>query len=86
MFYVDIKNQILIADHEDKFLYLNQGKSSTIEGVNDYNLFEETLQALNILGFNRSDQENMFKILAAILHLGNVIINKEDEGSSIKVI
>ena len=85
MFY-DIKNQILIPDHEDKFLYLNQGKSSTIEGVNDYNLFEETLQALNILGFNRSDQENMFKILAAILHLGNVIINKEDEGSSIKVI
>ncbi|EEB10549.1 myosin-5A, putative [Pediculus humanus corporis] len=62
----------LHLDHEDKFLYLNQGKSSTIEGVNDYNLFEETLQALNILGFNRSDQENMFKILAAILHLGNV--------------
>lgn len=56
-----------------------------IEGVNDYTQFEETLQALNILGFGRSDQENLFKVLAAILHLGNVTINKEDEGSSIKV-
>lgn len=75
----------MFLDHQDKFLYLNQGENPIIDGINDYTLFEETLQALNILGFGRSDQKNMFKILAAILHLGNVVINNEDEGSNIKV-
>lgn len=74
----------MFADHQDKFLYLNQGESPFIDGVNDCDSFEETLQALNTLGFSRMDQENTFKILSAILHLGNVTIKKEDEGSHIK--
>lgn len=53
--------------------------------MSDSEAFDETVQAMNVLGFGRSDQENMFKILSAILHLGNVSILKEDEGSSIKV-
>lgn len=66
-------------------MYLNQGESPDIEGVKDSDTFDETIQALNILGFSRSDQENIFKVLAAILHLGNVVVNKEDESCSVKV-
>lgn len=77
---------LAIPDHQDSFSYLNQGESPNIEGVNDCDTFDETVQALNILGFGRSDQENTFKILSAVLHLGNVAIKKEDEGSHIKVI
>lgn len=62
----------LFLDHQDKFTYLNQGSSPIIQGVNDLVQFEETENALNLLGFSEQDQENMFKILAGILHLGNI--------------
>lgn len=66
----------LHLDHQDKFHYLNQGQSATIEGVNDLETFEETVQALTILGFSERKQTDMFKIFAAILHLGNVTFNE----------
>lgn len=43
-----------------------------MQGVNDLAEFEETENALGMLGFSENDQENMFKILAGILHLGNI--------------
>lgn len=73
------------AEHQDKFAFLNQGVSPNVDGVDDLESFEETVQALVTLGFSWKDQENMFKILAGILHLGNIGIFKNDEGSAIKV-
>jgi myosin-5 len=52
--------------------------------VNDAEAFEETVMALSLLGFSQREQADMFKILAAILHLGNVTImeavTEGDEG------
>ncbi|XP_044744142.1 unconventional myosin-Va isoform X3 [Coccinella septempunctata] len=62
----------LRLDHQDKFNYLNQGDSSIIEGVDDYETFQEMVGALKILGFSEEEKIGMFKILAALLHLGNL--------------
>lgn len=40
--------------------------------MNDLEAFEETVNALNLLGFSETEQNDMFRILAAILHLGNI--------------
>ncbi|XP_050306397.1 unconventional myosin-Va [Anthonomus grandis grandis] len=62
----------LHLDHQDKFHYLNQGASPLVQGINDLVEFEETENALKTLGFSEGDRENMFKILAGVLHLGNI--------------
>ncbi|XP_049824224.1 unconventional myosin-Va isoform X2 [Aethina tumida] len=62
----------LKLDHQDNFTYLNQGRSPDVAGVNDLEAFEETVNALNLLGFSETEQNDMFRILAAILHLGNI--------------
>lgn len=62
----------MILDHQDKFRYLNQGQSANIAKVSDLAQFTETLDALKTLGFNKDDIQHMTKILASILHLGNV--------------
>nr|CAD7262898.1 unnamed protein product [Timema shepardi] len=64
----------LHLDHQDKFHYLNQGESSDIEDVSDMKTFQETLEALTLLGFSAREQVDIFRIMAAILHLGNVKI------------
>lgn len=73
----------LLDDHS-KFHYLNQGGSAPINGVSDLELFKETTNALSLLGFTKENQHEMFKIFAAILHLGNIefvetIVEQENE-------
>ena len=70
--------QHLYLKDQDAFHYLNQGDSSVIKGVDDVASFEDTLAAMNRLGFNAKQQEDLFRILAAILHLGNVNITNCD--------
>ncbi|XP_047541772.1 unconventional myosin-Va isoform X2 [Vanessa atalanta] len=62
----------LKLDHQDSFHYLNQGGCPNIDGVDDLKAFNDTKNALSILGVSESEQQNMFTVLAAILHLGNV--------------
>ncbi|XP_069363940.1 unconventional myosin-Va isoform X1 [Maniola hyperantus] len=69
----------LKLDHQDCFHYLNQGGSPEIDGVNDLKAFNETKNALSTLGVTESEQQNMFTVLAAILHLGNVELTSSEE-------
>ncbi|XP_039747644.1 unconventional myosin-Va [Pararge aegeria] len=69
----------LKLDHQDCFHYLNQGGSPEIDGVNDLKAFNETKNALTTLGVTESEQQNMFTVLAAILHLGNVELTSSEE-------
>ncbi|XP_012285595.1 unconventional myosin-Va isoform X2 [Orussus abietinus] len=59
---------------QETFHYLNQGNDPKISGVNDEACFDDTVTALNLLGFSPRQQDDLLRILAAILHLGNVNI------------
>lgn len=72
------------SGHQDNFHYLNQGCSPSIEGVDDAADFSETCKALALLGISEVKQDQMFRILAGILHLGNIII--EDSGGDASTI
>lgn len=70
--------------------YLNQGNSPYIDGVDDLTAFEETCNALTLLGFTETEQGEIFKILTSILKLGNIKFvesdnNQEVEGCDIYV-
>ena len=45
-----------------------------IYNVDDDLEFMKTHESLKLLGFSDSDSANIYKILAALLHLGNVAI------------
>ncbi|KTW28883.1 hypothetical protein T552_01512 [Pneumocystis carinii B80] len=67
------KEEFGLKDPSD-FHYLNQGESSTIPGINDLNDFIMTRNALKTMGITDEVQNDIFKVLAALLHLGNVKI------------
>ncbi|XP_050996787.1 unconventional myosin-Vc [Acomys russatus] len=56
----------------DEFNYTRLGGSTVIEGVNDRADMVETQKTFTLLGFKEDFQMDIFRILAAILHLGNV--------------
>lgn len=69
----------LMLDHQDKFKFLNQGQSPTIDKVSDASEFKDTLQALSTLGFTKPEIDSIMRILAGILHLGNIVIEETDQ-------
>ncbi|KAM6475025.1 unconventional myosin-Vb isoform 4-T4 [Liasis olivaceus] len=74
-----------LLDAKD-FFYTSQGGGTFLEGVDDADDFEKTRQAFALLGVKESYQMTVFKILAAILHLGNVDFQSERDGESCTIL
>ncbi|KAJ6496503.1 myosin 5 [Mycena vitilis] len=62
----------------NKFMFLKQGgpTSTPINGVDDAEEFRSTQQALSTVGISIEKQWAIFRLLAGILHLGNVKITQ----------
>ncbi|KAM3836001.1 unconventional myosin-Vc-like, partial [Diretmus argenteus] len=58
----------------DRFQYTCMGGEISIEGVNDRKDMENTRRTFSMLGLKDDFQSDVFKVLAGILHLGNVEI------------
>ncbi|KAL9129121.1 MAG: hypothetical protein Q9217_002331 [Psora testacea] len=58
----------------EHFEYLNQGAAPLIEGVDDKAEFSATRQSLTTIGVSQERQAQIFSLLSALLHLGNVKI------------
>ncbi|KAK2492706.1 hypothetical protein MC885_002878 [Smutsia gigantea] len=60
----------------ETYYYLNQGGNCEISGKSEADDFRRLLASMEVLGFNSEDQDGIFRILASILHLGNVYFEK----------
>lgn len=56
------------------FHYLNQSGTGEINGVDDTEEFNITRKSLSMIGINDDTQQKIFRLLAALLHLGNIEI------------
>ncbi|KAI9209768.1 P-loop containing nucleoside triphosphate hydrolase protein [Polychytrium aggregatum] len=66
----------------DSFFYLKQGGTGTVPGFDDVAEFANTQKALSIIGISVSQQWDIFRICAALLHIGNIEIKTfRDEAS-----
>ncbi|XP_050822826.1 unconventional myosin-Va isoform X5 [Gopherus flavomarginatus] len=63
------------------FHYTKQGGSPVIDGIDDAKEMVHTRQACTLLGINDLYQMGIFRILAGILHLGNVGFTSRDADS-----
>ena len=42
--------------------------------------FQETVEAMKVIGLTKPEQDNIFRMLAAILWIGNVTFRENDQG------
>lgn len=69
---VDEKNALHINFGFDYFHYLNQSRCITVADRNDDIAFGDLKSALKVCGFKAKTVTQIFQLLAAILHLGNL--------------
>ena len=78
----DEKSQLKLTDIQD-YHYMNQGGDSHIEGVDDASEYGDTVEALSLVGISKDTQFQLFKILAALLHIGNIEVKKVRNDASL---
>ncbi|XP_075340650.1 unconventional myosin-Va [Odontesthes bonariensis] len=71
----------LKLDAPEHFRYTNQGGEMQIPGTDDMTDLERSRNALTTLGVQPDQQMELFRILSAVLHLGNVNIQASGRSS-----
>ncbi|XP_010650198.2 myosin-6 isoform X1 [Vitis vinifera] len=61
------------------FHYLNQSNCYELDGVNDSKEYLATRRAMNVVGISSVEQDAIFRVVAAVLHLGNIEFAKGQE-------
>lgn len=64
------------------FHYLNQSNCIKLDGMDDSSEYIATRRAMEIVGISSDEQDAIFRVVAAILHLGNVDFSEGSEADS----
>ncbi|WJX18339.1 Myosin-6 [Trifolium repens] len=64
------------------FHYLNQTNCYELEGYDEFKEYCDTRRAMDVVGISSEEQEAIFRVVAAILHLGNIEFSKGKEMDS----
>ncbi|XP_050503325.1 myosin heavy chain, muscle isoform X7 [Diabrotica virgifera virgifera] len=64
-----VKEKCLLSNNINEYNFVAQGKT-TIPGVDDAEECRLTDEAFDILGFTQEEKDNVYKITAAVMHMG----------------
>ncbi|XP_033076589.1 unconventional myosin-Ih isoform X1 [Trachypithecus francoisi] len=62
------------------YKYLSQGHCAKESSINDKNDWKTVSNAFSVIDFTEADLENLFGIIASVLHLGNICFEEDDQG------
>jgi myosin heavy subunit len=62
------------------FSVLTKGNCTSMPHVDDGADFKELLEALTVLGFTEDEQEDIFSVVATVLHIGQVEFKESESG------
>ncbi|KAI6026521.1 P-loop containing nucleoside triphosphate hydrolase protein [Pisolithus microcarpus] len=70
---IPIKDSLLLDGRIEDYEFLNRSKRE-VDGVNDRDDWDTLINAFEVVGFSRAEQFDLFRVVAAILHIGNIAI------------
>ncbi|KAJ8508333.1 hypothetical protein ONZ45_g9391 [Pleurotus djamor] len=68
------KESLLLHGGVEDYGYLNQSRRE-VDGVDDKEEWSHLKTALDVVGFTPAEQFDLFRVVAAIMHIGNITIN-----------
>ncbi|RJE26934.1 hypothetical protein PHISCL_00741 [Aspergillus sclerotialis] len=64
------------------YLYTSRSKCFDVPGVDDAADFRDTLDAMGVIGMTEPEQDDVFRMLATILWIGNIQFVEDDSGNA----
>jgi myosin I len=66
----------------ETYLYTSKSKCLDVDGIDDLVEYQDTLNAMKIIGLTQAEQDEIFRMLSAILWTGNVQFREDDDGNA----
>ena len=66
----------------ETYVYTSAAKCINVDGVDDAKDFQDTLNAMKIIGLTQQEQDNIFRMLALILWIGNISFVEDENGNA----
>jgi myosin-1 len=66
----------------ETYTYTSASKCTSVNSIDDVSDFQQTINAMQIIGLGQGEQDQIFRLLAAILWIGNIDFVENDEGNS----
>ncbi|OAD73612.1 hypothetical protein PHYBLDRAFT_71839 [Phycomyces blakesleeanus NRRL 1555(-)] len=76
----ETKEKLLLGSSKPSDYGFTKGSNHVIESVDDAEEYRKLLDSLNIMGLSSKEQMDLFLIVAAVLHLGNISVTKDYRG------
>ncbi|XP_060245094.1 myosin-9 [Meriones unguiculatus] len=70
-----LKTDLLLEPY-NKYRFLSNGHV-TIPGQQDKDMFQETMEAMRIMGIPEDEQMGLLRVISGVLQLGNIVFKKE---------
>lgn len=64
------------------YAYTSKSKCYDVNGIDDVADFKDTLNAMNVIGIPQGEQDQVFRMLAAILWIGNISYRENEDGNA----
>lgn len=75
----DLLKKLNLTRNPENYFYVKQGQASKVDTINDRNDYREVTNSLKTLQFTEEEIDTLWRIVGAILHLGNVSFEVTDE-------
>ncbi|WYZ44079.1 hypothetical protein EsH8_VII_000515 [Colletotrichum jinshuiense] len=64
----------------ETYVYTSRSKCLEVDGIDDLAEFNDTLEAMKIIGLTQAEQDEIFRMLSAILWAGNIQFHEGQDG------
>lgn len=64
----------------ETYLYTSRSKCLDVDGIDDVSDFQDTVNAMKVIGLSQSEQDEIFRVLAAVLWIGNIQFREDESG------
>ena len=77
-----LSTEIFGIQQPQSYVYTSRSKCYDVEGIDDAADFKDTLNAMKVIKLQQAEQDDIFRMLAAILWLGNVSFVEDKDGNA----
>uniref|UniRef100_A0A3B3XR43 Myosin IHa n=1 Tax=Poecilia mexicana TaxID=48701 RepID=A0A3B3XR43_9TELE len=79
----DLLTQLGLERDVQHYYYLTQGECAIVSSINDKNDWKSVKNALQVIEFDETNTNHLFRVVASVLHLGNVHFDPDSKGHAL---
>ncbi|XP_047237743.1 unconventional myosin-Ih isoform X2 [Girardinichthys multiradiatus] len=79
----DLLKQLGLERDVQHYYYLTQGECAIVSSINDKNDWKSVKNALQVIEFDENNTNHLFRVVASVLHLGNVHFDADSKGHAL---